>query len=149
MFEKYCDFEDKRTLIVCEEKRTKITFHNATGKKVAKIRVDGGLIADETVKKCDYLLLCTEIKKAILVELKGTDVMTAIKQLSTTLDNETIKNPLEHYEKRAYAVVTVFPRSNTGIQNAQDKFRKNHKECSLRVVKSSNTYDLLSGSAIT
>jgi hypothetical protein len=144
MFDDCCEFEDERTRIVCEEKRTKITFHNATKETVAKIRVDACVIPDNTVKKCDYLLLCTEKKKAVFVELKGNKVETAIEQLSATLDNETIKKPLEYYEKKAYAVVTVFPKSNTRTQTMQDKFRKNHKECSLKLAKSSQTYDLLS-----
>jgi hypothetical protein len=148
MFEKCCcEYEGKKTHIVCEEKRTKITFHNTTGETVAKIRIDGCVIKDNTVKKCDYLLLCVEIKRAVFVELKGNKVETAIEQLLVTLDNETVKKPLEHYEKRAYAVVTVFPKSNTGIQNAQDRFAR--KGCRLKVVKSSHTYDLLSGSSIT
>jgi hypothetical protein len=147
MFKECCEFKDERTRIVCEEKRTKITFLNATGETVAKIRIDGCVIPDNMVKKCDYLLLCAEIRKAIFVELKGNKVETAIEQLLATLDNETVKKPLEHYEKRAYAVVTVFPKSNTGIQNAQHRFAR--KGCRLKVVKSSHTYDLLSGSSIT
>jgi hypothetical protein len=147
IFEECCEYEGKKTCIVCEEKRTKITFHNATKETVAKIRIDGCVIPDNTVKKCDYLLLCTAIEKAIFVELKGNKVETAIEQLSATLDNETIKIPLEHYEKRAYAVATVFPKSNTGIQNAQDRFAR--KGCRLKVVKSSRTYDLSSGNSIT
>jgi hypothetical protein len=145
MFDDCLVFEDKRTLNVCEEKRTKITFYNATGEMVAKIRVDGCVIADNTVKKCDYFLLCATIKKAILVELKGKEVVTAIEQLSATLDNEKLKIPLKHYEKRAYAVITGNPIPLSKIQNIQAGFNKRHHQCTLRVVKSSNTYDLLSG----
>jgi hypothetical protein len=87
-------------------------------------------------------------KKAILVELKGNKVKTAIEQLSATLDNETLKTPLARYKKRAYAVVTGNPILSR-FQNAQDRFTRKHKGCMLRVVKSSHTYDLLSGSSIT
>jgi hypothetical protein len=99
MFEKCRGFEDQRTLIVCEENKTKITFRNTSRVTVARIRIDGCIITDNAVKKCEYLLLCAEIKKAIFVELKGNKVATAIEQLSATLDNEIIKTPLEHYEK--------------------------------------------------
>jgi hypothetical protein len=61
MFENCCEFEDERPLIVCEEKQTKITFRNSTGETIAKIRIDGCVI------KCDYLLLCTKIKKTVFV----------------------------------------------------------------------------------
>jgi hypothetical protein len=149
MFEKCREFEDKRTLIVCEEKQTKITFHNANKETVAKIKIDGCVITDNAVKKCDYILLCAEIKKAIFVELKGNKLMAAIEQLSATLDNETVKTPLEHYEKRAYAVVTGNPIHLSKIQTIQAGFNKKHKGCAFRVVKSSHTYDLLSGGSIT
>jgi hypothetical protein len=146
VFEKCREFEDKRTYIVCEENRTKITFHNSAKTIVAKIRIDGCVIADNAVKKCDYLLLCAEIKKAVLVELKGNKVATAIEQLSATLDNEIIKNPLAAYEKSAYAVVIKISIPRTIIQNAQDKFTK--RNCVLRVVESPHTCDLASGKSI-
>jgi hypothetical protein len=41
MFENCREFEDRRMYIVCEERRSKITFHNSTGKTVAKIIIDG------------------------------------------------------------------------------------------------------------
>jgi hypothetical protein len=146
-FEKCRDFKDERKFVVCEEKRSKITFHNAGGETVEKIRVDGCVIPDNTVKKCDYLLLCAKIEKAILVELKGKDVETAIEQLSATLDNRIIKTPLERYEKRAYAVVTGNPVSGR-FQIAQARFSKRHKDCVLRVVRSPHTCDLLSGGPV-
>jgi hypothetical protein len=145
MFDKCRDFSGIGPRIVCEERRTKITFYNATGETVERIRIDGCVIPDNTVKKCDYLVLCGGIKKAVFVELKGTDVITAIEQLSATLDNETVKKPLKAYEKRAYAVVTGNPIPLSRFQNAQDRFIRRHKGCMLRVVKSPHTCDLLSG----
>jgi hypothetical protein len=143
MFDKCHEPEDKRTYIVCEEKQTKITFHNTSGVTVAKIKIDGCVITDNAVKKCDYLLLCAEIKKAIFVELKGNKVATAIEQLSATLDNKIIKEPLAQYEKRAYAVVTGNP-VNSRFQNAQARFKNKHKGCTLKVVKSPHACDLIS-----
>jgi hypothetical protein len=78
MFENCHDFADSRENIVCEENRAKITFRNANRKTVEKIRIDGCVINDNNLKKCDYLLLCAEIKKAVFVELKGNKVMIAI-----------------------------------------------------------------------
>jgi hypothetical protein len=149
MFESCREFEDQRTHIVCEEKWTQITFHNSTGETVAKIRIDGCVITDNTVKKCDYLLLCDKIKKAVFVELKGNKVMTAIEQLSATLDNETIKTPLARYIKEAYAVITGNPIPLSKLQNIQDRFNKRHKGCMLRVVRSSHTYDFMTGNPST
>jgi archaellin len=147
MFESCREFEDKRAYIVCEERRSKITFHNAAKTTAAKIRIDGCVIKDTNVKKCDYLLLCVEIKRAVFIELKGNKVMTAIEQLAATLENETVKKPLVPYEKRAYAVVTQNSIPNTAIQNAQVRFNK--WNCALRIVKSPYTCDLASGKSIT
>jgi hypothetical protein len=91
--------------------------------------------------------LCNEIKKAVFIELKGNKVMTAIKQLAATLENETIKKPLLPYEKRAYTVVTQNSIPNTTIQNAQVSFNK--WNCVLRIVKSPYTCDIASGKSIT
>jgi hypothetical protein len=149
MFENCREFEDERTLIVCEEKQTKIIFRNDNKETVAKIRIDGCVITGSAVKKCDYLLLCTKIKKAIFVELKGNKVMTAIEQLSATLDNKIIKEPLVQYKKRAYAVVTGNPIPLSKIQNIQAGFNKRHHQCMLRVVRSFHTCDIISGKPIT
>jgi hypothetical protein len=147
-FEKGHDFEDDRTLIVCKERQSIITFHNITKETVEKIRVDGRLISDNTVKKCDYLLLCAKIKKAILVELKGNKVKAAIEQLSATLNNETIKTPLTQYKKKAYAVVAGDPLL-ARYQKVQDQFSKRHGGCTLKVVRSPYACELLSGRPVT
>jgi hypothetical protein len=148
MFEDCREFEDTRKRIVCEENRTIITFYNPSGETAAKIRIDGCVITGNAVKKCDYLLLCGKIKKAIFVELKGNKVMAAIEQLSATLDNEIIKVPLALYEKRAYAVVTGSLIHLSNIQNMQDRFNKQHHQCTLRVVRSPHACDLISGKPI-
>jgi hypothetical protein len=143
MFENCREFEDQRVFIVCKEKRTKITFHNPTMETTAKIKIDGCVITSNSVKKCDYLLICAGLKKAILVELKGSKVMTAIEQLSATLDNEIIKTPLAPYKKSAYAVVTKISIPYTSIQNEQVRFIRRH--CVLKVVESPHTCGLASG----
>jgi hypothetical protein len=147
MFESCREFEDNRSLIVCAENRTKITFHNMTGETVEKIRIDGCVIIGKDVKKCDCLLLCAGIKKAVLVELKGNKVMTAIEQLSATLDNKIIKIPLVQYEKAAYAVVTRISIPSTMIQNEQVKFNKK-QNCVLRIVETAHVYNLINGKPI-
>jgi Icc-related predicted phosphoesterase len=150
MFEDCREFEDKRTHIVCEEKRTKITFRNSTGETVAKIRIDGCVITGNAVKKCDYLLLCADIKTAVFVELKGKDVITAIEQLSETLGNTIIKPAIEGYTRNAYAVVAqgaLIPKLTTMIQNEKTRFRK-RKDCRLEVVTSPANRDLIGGKVL-
>jgi hypothetical protein len=155
MFEDFPEIEkykikDNRSKIVCEENGAEITFHNPKGKIVEKIKIDGGIITDKTVKKCDYLVSCLDIKMAIFVELKGNKVMVAIEQLSATLDNTAIKTAIEGYTKNAYAVVArgaLVPKVNTGIQHKQESFRK-WKNCILKVVTSPANRDLITGKAL-
>jgi hypothetical protein len=159
MFEDFPGIEnhkikDNRAKIVCKENKTKITFHNPTGKIVEKIKIDGGVIKDDTVKKCDYLISCVDIEIpipiaiAILVELKGNKVTDAIKQLSATLDNTIIKAAINGYTKYAYAVVAQFPIASTKAQDEEYSFRKKWKDCSLKVVSSHKEHDLITGKAV-
>jgi hypothetical protein len=155
MFENFPGIEnhkikDNRSKIVCKENKTEITFHNPMGKTVEKIKIDGGVITDNTIKKCDYLVSCLDIKIAILVELKGNKVTDAIEQLSATLDNTIIKAAINGYTKYAYAVVahgSLVPKINTKIQNDKARFG-NQKQCRLEVVTSPANRNLITGNAL-
>lgn len=87
-FDKKCvEFEDARLSVVLHDKRAKSEYRaeNRTRKNLVCLRVDGCLIDTLQVKKCDYLLLNCSDKFAHYVELKGTDIKTAIEQLSTSV----------------------------------------------------------------
>lgn len=51
-----------------------------------RIRVDGCLIKDSGEKRCDYAYYLCLSKTLLLVELKGTDVATAVFQILSTKD---------------------------------------------------------------
>ena len=70
---------------------------------LAQYRVDGGLIIDESVK-CDFLLLNCEKKQAYFIELKGTNLIHAIKQIDRSIDQ--LKNSLQGFALFARIVVT-------------------------------------------
>lgn len=82
---------DNRSFITCAERGRKYTLHNTLENMVILYKVDGGLIVlyksvPEGTCKCDYMIVVKEaLSSVILVELKGTDVHHAIKQLSETL----------------------------------------------------------------
>lgn len=86
-------FSDYRPFAKCEENRKKYIIHNVDKDLVTLYKVDGGMIiVDKTVpldqSKCDFLF-CVEKKQrsiAILIELKGTDVRKALKQVDATYD---------------------------------------------------------------
>jgi hypothetical protein len=76
----------KRHIIVCQENKSTYRYINNAGKTVAKIRVDGGLINEKTIEKCDWLLVNWDDGLSYFIELKGSDVRKAIVQIQTTIN---------------------------------------------------------------
>jgi hypothetical protein len=143
MFDQCTEYPpDTRKQIVCSENKSKITFLNSGSFLVAKIKIDGCVIKDNNVRKCDYLVLCSNEKMAIFVELKGNHVADAIEQIEATLDNGSIKNNLLDYKPFfAYAVlIKRTPGFDTQIQQAMVRLAKKH--CKLEVVNSNKEKDL-------
>ena len=85
-------FSDKRSHAKCEENRKKYIINNENEPKslITLYRVDNGIIVvDNTVpnktKKCDYLFCINkDNSSAVMVELKGIDVIKAIQQINET-----------------------------------------------------------------
>ena len=88
---KCIESSDKRSAVRCEEKRKKYVFENTLQSHVISYKMDGGIIVlDASVpggtSKCDYLYVVDMAERAaILTELKGVDVGTALKQIYGTL----------------------------------------------------------------
>lgn len=84
---KCLEFQDSRPSISLKDKRGKSVYwaKNDDRKKLVCLRVDGCLIDSSQVKKCDYLLLVCPEKSAHFIELKGTDMKTAIQQLTNSV----------------------------------------------------------------
>lgn len=77
-----CDKRQKR--IVSKEKRSSHTAVNKNGQLVRQYLIDGDVIKDKHVIKCDYLVLNDEKKAAYFIELKGSKVVHAIEQIEET-----------------------------------------------------------------
>lgn len=77
-----CDKRQKR--IVSKEKRSSHTAVNENRQLVRQYLLDGDLIKDKHVIKCDYLVLNDEKKTAYFIELKGSKVVHAIEQIEET-----------------------------------------------------------------
>ena len=73
-----------------KEKRTYRLLNNS-GKEIVVYMIDGGIINNEEVQKCDYGIY-REDNQLILVELKGADLGHAIDQISSTI-NILLKQP--------------------------------------------------------
>ncbi|MGP3562263.1 hypothetical protein [Geobacillus sp. BK01] len=77
----YCD---RRKLAVVKEKGREIRFVNKGEKRVALYRVDGCLIQEGV--KCDFLFLVIEGEQAFFIELKGSDLVEAVRQIMQTVE---------------------------------------------------------------
>lgn len=83
-FQSECfEFGDTRPIIVAKERGKQFILKNASHKKVCKYLVDGCLIKDGT--SCDYLLLIVQDRHAYLVELKGSNLEHAIRQIEESI----------------------------------------------------------------
>jgi len=107
----------KTTKIVCEENKRKVTFINSSNISVTKMRVDGCQIIDGG--KCDFLVFYDD--KEHFIELKGSDINHAIKQLIRTIETLGSKD----CKKRiSYIISSRSPLSAAEIQVNRIKFRK-------------------------
>lgn len=83
---------DNRSQIKCEEKGKKYILENTSMALVVSYKMDGGVIVEDRMvpkgtNKCDYLYIVQGADRdAILIELKGTDIATALKQVKGTLN---------------------------------------------------------------
>lgn len=82
-------FCENRSIAQCEENRKSYSITNITRQyNIALYRIDNGVIPQhEKIHRADYMFVAykTEGIKAVLVELKGTDVRHSIKQIDSTL----------------------------------------------------------------
>lgn len=79
---------DARKNVTCEEKKKRYNLINHERFETAVYHVDGGLIKDEqNVIKCDYLYGIGDPKNpsAIFIELKGTDLKHAVRQINNSV----------------------------------------------------------------
>lgn len=126
--------------IVLQEKKSKITFLNPDRVKVLKIRVDGCVIKDNNSLRCDYMLIPNS-ELEIYVELKGSDVQYAVKQIEATI--QALSDDLKKKKKLCFVVSTRVPKQTTSIQQIQSQFKKKFN-ASFRVKSGQDTYNLKS-----
>ncbi len=112
--------------IVFQEKKSKMTFLNPQKLEYEKVHVDGEEITDGL--RCDYLLAKYDTSPLgeYYVELKGSDVMHAIRQLNATICKLSVD--VSRMNKYAFVVATnVSPKIRTNIQKEKVNFMKDHK----------------------
>lgn len=120
-----CSEISNNRIIVFEERKSKITFNNLKRKRVSKVDVEClGLNG----KSCDGLLIemgknkDNEILFEHFVELKGSHVSTAIKQLGNTIEQISF-NP-KNQKKCCYISSTKSPKMDTTMQKIKIQFKR-------------------------
>lgn len=93
-------------------------LHNKSGKEIVVYKVDGGLINDENVLKCDNGIY-TENDWLFLIELKGADLNHALDQINNTIDI-LLKRPNKKVKKLNARIVlskVSIPRISASKEN--------------------------------
>jgi hypothetical protein len=120
--------------IVIRDKGSKnpvcIVFMNKSSLNVDIIDVDDCVIKSGV--RCDYLLILNDTE--YYVELKGSDVSHAVKQIERTV--KLLSKKPKTQPKHCFVISSRCPLSGTEIQEIQLKFKK-HYNSSFRV---KNTY---------
>ncbi len=133
-----CEEHRSDTKIVLKEKKSKITFLNPNKDKIVKIKVDGCVISDNETLRCDYALIPSDAVE-IYVELKGSDIAQAVKQIESTIKLLS-ENP-QKIKKLCFVVSTRVPKQTTSIQQLQSQFKKKFN-ASFRIKNIQDEYDL-------
>ncbi len=116
-----CEEISNNSQIVLKEKHSKITFENASHKSIRIIKIDGCVIKEGL--RCDYLVIPdTQIEN--YVELKGSDVSHAVKQLEQTISK--VSEDRTKCEKYCFIISTRCPLLTTKIQNIKHIFKKQY-----------------------
>jgi hypothetical protein len=133
-----CEKHRNDARIVLQENRSKITFLNPLKENIIEIKVDGCAIDDPETLRCDYALIpCDDVE--IYIELKGSDIPHAVKQLESTI--QLISDDHRKTKKLCFVVSTRVPKQTTTIQKLQSHF-KTKFNASFRVKNIQDEYDL-------
>jgi len=128
---------------VATENGKRFELDNRTNADICKVRVDGCLITDNDVRKCDFFFEVGGITKSyFLVELKGVDLNSAVKQIESTYDLLSAKLRVSVENFKGIIVASAVPAAaNQTFRKLQEKlFRskglhleRKSRQCIIRV----------------
>ncbi|MGF1519400.1 MAG: hypothetical protein ACFCVB_16590 [Nodosilinea sp.] len=133
-----CEEYKSDARLVLQENKSKITFLNPRQDQVLIIRVDGCVIKNNKILRCDYAIVpCDEVE--IYVELKGSDISHAVKQIESTI--KLLSDNPQKTKKLCFVVSTRVPKQSTSVQQLQSQFKKKFN-ASFRIKNVQDSYDL-------
>lgn len=128
-----CSITSKNRIFTFEEQRSKLILKNKDEVTSTKIRVDGCIINEGL--RCDYLHLAKETE--FYIELKGQDLLHAMKQLERTIN--LLGSKSRQQKRVCYIICTRSPLISTEIQHYDRQFRVKYN--SKLVIKSGQYTD--------
>ncbi len=77
-----------------KNKKIKYILQNPSRRKICKVKIDNCVITSQSQRKCDYLMVICETEASnqsesvdlYFIELKGRDLMSAVEQLTKTIE---------------------------------------------------------------
>lgn len=133
-----CEEHRRDAKIVLQENKSKISFLNPDKETILIIKVDGCVVSDNKTLRCDYALVPSD-KVEIYVELKGNDILHAVKQIESTI--ELLSEDSQKTKKLCFVVSTRVPKQTTSIQQLQTRFRRKFN-ASFRIKNIQDEYNL-------
>lgn len=114
-----CVTRSSKPVFVFVDAKSRVEIKNPDRVEAIEIQVDGCEITDGL--RCDYLLLIKNLE--LFIELKGSDVRHAFKQLEASMQQ------LGDVQRttRCYVACTRSPLCSTEIQHYQKQFRKDFR----------------------
>ncbi|MDN4164435.1 hypothetical protein QWY31_02925 [Cytophagales bacterium LB-30] len=107
---------------VASENGKQFRIEKPNNVELCKVQIDGCLIQNQAVDKCDYLFKICQSNQIFLVELKGTDVIHAVNQITSTYDQ--IRNKIDEppINYKGFIISSSVPRA------AEQNFRKQQEK---------------------
>jgi hypothetical protein len=102
-----------------------------------KIKIDGYLSTDNTQRKCDYLFIYNQ-SKYLFVELKGCDVVSAGKQIRSSIEIFLQKDMLRNKEIKGFIVSSKYPSNDGTFRKIKDKLMRDYSQYKLTIHHKNN-----------
>jgi hypothetical protein len=114
-----CEKIKKDKKIVLSENKSELVFQNPERLEICILQVDGCAIQEGL--RCDYALSVENLEEEFYIELKGSDIQHAFKQIESTI--QSISSDSQKKAKVCFVIATRCPISSPEIQAVRKRMR--------------------------
>jgi hypothetical protein len=110
----------------CEENKRKfrIDTEGVKDETFLRITIDDCFIDDDQVEKCDFAFHRCDTEDFYFVELKGSDIAKAYRQIVTTISQHLKTN--EKIKRWGFIVSSRVPKRGVDVNKFKNEFAKKH-----------------------